>query len=91
MLWALFDAPREALVYLSPTIKLEEDLTSSEYILHSWELPLGALLRAMLAISALRQCIQMLCYLDAELDFVVDFRLPSLVASSQPLRLLDGR
>ena len=30
-------------------------------------------------------------HLDAELDFVVDFYLPSPVASSQPLRLLDGR
>ena len=31
------------------------------------------------------------CHLDAELDFVADFCLPSPVASSQPLRLLDGR
>ena len=29
--------------------------------------------------------------LDAELDFAADFRLPSPVASSQPLRLPDGR
>ena len=39
----------------------------------------------------LRQYIQSLCHLDAEPDFVVDFYLPSPVASSQPLRLLDGR
>ena len=30
-------------------------------------------------------------HLDAELDFVADFHLPSPVASSQPLRLPDGR
>ena len=29
-------------------------------------------------------------HLDAKLDFVVDFYLPSLVASSQPLGLLDS-
>ena len=33
----------------------------------------------------------MLYRLDAELDFVVDFHLPSPVASSQPLRLPNGR
>ena len=33
----------------------------------------------------------MLCCFDAELDFMVDFYLPSPMASSQPLRLLDGR
>ena len=33
----------------------------------------------------------MLHHLDAELDFVADFHLPSPVASSQPLRLPDGR
>ena len=31
------------------------------------------------------------CHLDNEPDFVVDFHLPSPVASSQPLRLPDGR
>ena len=31
------------------------------------------------------------CQLDAKPDFVVDFCLPSPVASSQPLRLPDGR
>ena len=31
------------------------------------------------------------CQLDAEPDFVVDLCLPSPVASSQPLRLPDGR
>ena len=30
-------------------------------------------------------------HLDAKLDFAVDLRLPSPVASSQPLRLPDGR
>ena len=33
----------------------------------------------------------MLHHLDAKLDFVVDFCLPSPVASSQPLRLPNGR
>ena len=33
----------------------------------------------------------MLHHLNAEPDFVADFYLPSPVASSQPLRLLDGR
>ena len=41
--------------------------------------------------SVLRQHIQMPRHLDTELDFVADFYLPSPVASSQPLRLLDGR
>ena len=31
------------------------------------------------------------CHLDAELNYVEDFYLPSLVASSQALRLPDGR
>ena len=33
----------------------------------------------------------MLCRLDAEPDFAMDFCLPSPVSSSQPLRLPDGR
>ena len=41
--------------------------------------------------SVLRQHIQILCCLDAELDFAADFCPPSPVASSQPLRLADGR
>ena len=31
------------------------------------------------------------CCLDAKPDFLVDFHLPSPIASSQPLRLPDGR
>ena len=33
----------------------------------------------------------MLRHLDDKLDFAVDFHLPSPVASSQPLRLPNGR
>ena len=58
---------------------------------HSWYLLLGALLRAMLLMSTLRQHVQTLCHLDAELDFVVGLPLTSLAASSQPLRLPDSR
>ena len=39
----------------------------------------------------LRQCIQMLCCLDAKPDFAADFHLPSPAASTLPLRLSDGR
>ena len=89
--YALFDVPQEAFVYLSPTLRWERDPTLSEFMSHSQDLLLGALLHATLTIMALKQCIQTPCHLDAEPDFVVDFCLPSPVASSQPLRLPDGR
>ena len=57
----------------------------------SQEIPPGAPLHAALPTSALRHCIQTPRRLDAELDFAADFCLPSPVASSQPLRLPDGR
>ena len=57
----------------------------------SREIPPGVPLRAVLPTSALRHCIQTPRRLDAEPDFAADFRLPSPVASSQPLRLPDGR
>ena len=88
---ALFDVLHEALVHFSPIVRWEQDPSLFEFMLHSRDLPLGALLRAMLPTSVLRQQIQMPFYLDAKLDFAVDFYLPSLVASSQPLRLPDGR
>ena len=47
-------------------------------------------LYAMLPPPSMRQHVQTPRYLDAELDFVVDFHLPSPVASSQPLRLPDS-
>ena len=57
----------------------------------SWEIPPGAPLHATLPTSAMRHCIQMPRQLDADLDFMVEFHLPSPVASSQYLRLPDGR
>ena len=89
--WASFDAPWETLVYLGPFIRWEQETTLSEFTSHSWDLLLGAPLRAIPPTSVLRQCIQMPCCLDTELNFVVDFCLPSPVANSQPLRLPDGR
>ena len=86
-----FDVLWETLVHLGPATRCEQDPTLSKFMSHSWDLPLGLLLHTMLPASVLRQHIQMPCYLDAEPDFVVDFYLPSPAASSQPLRLLDGR
>ena len=76
----LFDSPWQTLVHLGPAIRWEQDLTSSESV--SQDLPPGVLLYTMLPISALRQCIQTPCHLDVELAFVVNFCLPSPVASS---------
>ena len=90
-LQASFDAPWQTLIHLSPTVKWEQDLNLSQFILHSWDLPLGALLHTMPPISGLRQHVQMPRHLDAKLDFSVDFCLPSPIASSQPLRLPDSR
>ena len=88
---ALFDVPREALVYLGPTVRQEQEPTSSEFISNIQDLPLGVLLCTVPPTSALKQHVQMLWCLDTELDFAVNFCLPSPMASSQPLRLLDGR
>ena len=90
-LWALFKMLRETLVYLGPAIRWEQDPTLSKFMSHSQDLPLGALLYTILPTSVLRQCIQILCCLDTELDFAMDFRLLSPVASGQPLRLPDSR
>ena len=83
-----FDAPQETLVHLGLAVRWEQDPSLSES--HSWDLLLGALLCAMPP-SALRKHIQMPHRLDAKPDFVADFHLTFPVASSQPLRLLDGR
>ena len=77
---ALFAAPWETLVHLSPAISCEQDPTSFETC--SRELPLGVPLHAAPPTSVLRQCIQMLHHLDTELDFVVGFCLPSPAAST---------
>ena len=90
-LQALFDAPWEAVTHLGPTVRWEPDPTLSEFMSYSWDLPLGVPLHAVLPTTVKRHCIQMLCYLDAEPDFAVDFCLPSPMASSQPLRLPYGR
>ena len=84
-----FDAPWQTLVYLSPTVRWEQDPSSSESV--SQDLPPGVPLCTMPPTSALRQCIQTLGRLDAKLDFMADVHLPSSVASSQLLRLPDGR
>ena len=68
-----FDMPWEALVHLSPAIRCELDPTSSEFISHSWDLLPGVLLHVIPPTSVLRQHVQMLHHLDAELDFAVDF------------------
>ena len=91
ILQASFDVPWQTLINLSPAVRMEQDLNSSEFTSHSWDLLLGAPMCTVPPTSAFRQCIQMLHCLDAKLDFAVDFCLPFPVASSQPLRLLDGR
>ena len=80
--WPSFNALWEAFVHLSPTVRWEQDPTSSAFTLHSRDLPPGLILRAVPLISALRLCIQTLHHLDAKLDFAADFCLPSPVASS---------
>ena len=84
-----FDAPHHTLVYLGLAVRWEQDPSTSESV--SWEILPGAPLCAMPPTSALRHHIQTPCQLDAEPDFAVDFHLPSPVASSQPLRLPNGR
>ena len=88
---ASFDVLQEIFVHLSPAVKYEQDPALSEFTSHSWDLLLGAPLHVMLPIPALRQLIQMLHRLDTEADFAADYHLPSLAASSQPLRLPDSR
>ena len=84
-----FNLPRQTLVHLGSALRRELDPSTSESV--SREIPPGALLCAMLLTSALRHHVQMPQQLDAEPDFVADFCLPSPVASSQPLRLPNGR
>ena len=75
-----FNLPRQTLVHLGPAVRHEQDPSSSESV--SREIPPGALLHTMLPTSALRHRIQTPHRLDAELDFAVDFYLPSPIASS---------
>ena len=84
-----FDAPHQTLVHLGPAVRREQDPSTSESV--SREIPPGVPLCAAPPTSALRHCIQMPRRLDAKPDFAADFHLPSPVASSQPLRLPDGR
>ena len=84
-----FDAPCQTLVHLGPAVRREQDPSTSESV--SREIPPGVPLCAVPPTSALRHRIQTPQRLDAEPDFAADFRLPSPVASSQPLRLPDGR
>ena len=86
---ASVNAPRQTLVYLGPAVRQEQDPSMSESV--SQEIPPGALLCATLPTSALRHHVQMPQQLDTKPDFMADFHLPSPVASSQPLRLPDGR
>ena len=72
-LQASFDVLQEALVYLSSTIGCEQDPTLFEFMSHSWDLPLGAPLHAILLASVLRQHVQMPCCLDTEPHFLADF------------------
>ena len=89
VLQALFDVLWQTLVHLGPAVMWEQDPSSSES--HSWDLLPGVPLCTVLPMSALKQHIQTRRHLDAKPDFVVDFPLTSPVASSQPLRLPDGR
>ena len=84
-----FDVLCQTLVHLSPALRREQDPSTSESV--SREIPPGAPLCAVPLTSALRHHVQMPRRLDAKPDFAVDFHLPSPVASSQPLRLPDGR
>ena len=84
-----FNVPCQTLVHLSLAVRWEQDPSTSESV--SREILPGAPLCAVLPTSALRHCIQMPRQLDTKLDFAADFCLPSPVASSQPLRLPDGR
>ena len=83
-----FNAPHQTLVHLGPAVRREQDPSTSESV--SWEILPGAPLCAMLPTSALRHRPDAM-QLDAEPDFAADFYLPSPVASSQPLRLPNGR
>ena len=56
-----FDAPKEAFVHLSPTIRWEQDPNLSKFMSHSWNFSLRALVCTMPPTSALRQSIQMPC------------------------------
>ena len=89
-LQALFDAPLEALAYLSPAVRCEQDPTLSKLTSYIQDLPPRLLLHTTLPTSALRQHIQTLHHFNADPDFVVDFYLPSPVASNQTLRLPDS-
>ena len=84
-----FDALHQTLVHLGLAVRWEQDPSTSESV--SRKILPGVPLRAVPPTSPLRHRIQTPQQLDAEPDFVVDFHLPSLVASSQPLRLPDGR
>ena len=84
-----FDALGQTLVHLGPAVRWEQDPSTSESV--SQEILPGVPLHAAPPTSALRHHVQMPRQLDAEPDFVADFHLPSPVASSQPLRLPDGR
>ena len=89
--WALFDALWEAFVYLGPTVRWKKNPTLSKLMSQSQDLLLEVLLRALPPTTALRQHVQMPHHMDTESDFAADFDLPSSVASSQTVRLLDGR
>ena len=69
----MFDTLWEALMPLNPATRWEHDQQLSEFISQSWDLPPGMLLCTMLIALALRQYIQVLDHLDAELDFMVAF------------------
>ena len=75
-----FYMPQQTLVHLRPAVRREQDPSLSES--NSWDIPQGEPLHAVLPTLALRQCIQMLHHLDAELDIAADFYLSSPVASS---------
>ena len=52
VLQALFDTPQQTLVHLGLAVRQDQDPSLSES--HSWDLPLGVLLRAVPTTSGLR-------------------------------------
>ena len=90
-LQASLDALQEALVPIALTARWEYGQNSSKFMSLSWDIPPCTLRCAALPSSELRHHIQMLWHLQIELDFMVDFQLPSPADSSQVLWLPDGK
>ena len=70
---ASFDAPQEAFVHLSPTVRCEQDPTLFEFMSHSWDLPLGGTTACHPASFCAEATCPDACCLDTEPHFLADF------------------